>query len=92
MIRENKNQFQSRLPGLSQIPLLGDIFGTTNDSTRRTELVVLITPRAVQNPSVARSINEEFCKMESLKPIYIDRDRNIPERRAFSIARGSRST
>ena len=68
LIRENKTEAQAGLPGLSEIPVIGRLFGTSTDSTRRTELVVLITPRAVQDPSVARKVTEEFRrKLTSLK-------------------------
>ena len=71
LIRENKNRTQSGLPGLYNIPVLGLLFGNTSDSARRTELVILITPRAVQDANAARSITDEFRrKMESLKPFY----------------------
>ena len=59
------------MPGLSKVPVFGFLFGATNDTSRRTELVVLITPRAVRDPSVSREITEEFReRMESLKPLF----------------------
>ena len=71
LIRENKSESESGVPGLSQIPVLGFLFGATNDTSRRTELVILITPRAVRDPSVSREITEEFReRMESLKPLF----------------------
>ena len=69
LIRENKNRTESGVPGLSRIPVLGWLFGSDVDSARRTELVVLITPRAVRDSGVARRITEEFRrKMKGLKP------------------------
>lgn len=60
LMRETKNETQSGVPGLSQIPVLGALFRSSSDTVRRTELVVLITPRAVQDPAVARGITEEM--------------------------------
>ena len=69
LIRENKNLSESAVPGLSRIPGLGWLFGSETDSARRTELVVLITPRAVRDAGAARRITEEFRrKMRGLKP------------------------
>lgn len=80
LIRENQNQTQSGVPGLAEIPLLGPLFGTTVDSTRRTELVVLITPRAVQDPAVARSITEEFRrKLGILKSFHASSGTEEPQ-------------
>ncbi len=69
LIKENDSFTSSGVPGLHKIPILGLLFGQTTDDRSRTELVVLITPRAVQGAAEAREITQEFRdKMESLKP------------------------
>jgi len=73
LIRENKSQTRSGIPGLYKVPILGPLFGQSLDERRRTELVVLITPRAVADSAQARQITEEFRgRMESLKPLTAD--------------------
>jgi len=68
LITENATGSESGVPYLRDIPLLGALFGKTSESNRRTELVVLITPRVVQNSSDARLLTEEYRKrMNSLK-------------------------
>ena len=69
LIRENDNTSGSGIPGLREIPVLGWFFGASNDQITRTELVVLITPRAVRGAVEAREVTDEFReKMDSLKP------------------------
>ena len=69
LIRENKSVAQSGIPGLYKIPFIGHLFGATTKERRRTELVVLITPRALYDSNGARDITDEFRrKMRSLKP------------------------
>ena len=69
LIRENTTFTKSGIPVLHNLPLVGPLFGTTGQSQKRTELVVLITPRAVQSRASALRITDEFRdKMESLKP------------------------
>jgi general secretion pathway protein D len=69
LIRENDSFTQTGIPGLNQLPLIGWLFGATSDERKRTELVVLITPRVVQGRTQARKITNEFrAKMNSLKP------------------------
>ena len=47
---------------------MGWFFGASRDELTRTELVVLITPRAVRGASQARQVTEEFRnKMDGLK-------------------------
>src|SRR5918912_2528644 len=42
------------------LPVLGRLFGTTNDTTDRTELVMLITPHVVRNRDEAQVVTEAF--------------------------------
>ena len=69
LIRENDSLTQTGVPGLNKLPIFGFLFGVTEDDRKRTELVVLITPRVVQGAMEARTITNEFRgKMNSLKP------------------------
>jgi general secretion pathway protein D len=70
LIRENRSESRSGLPVLYRIPVLGSLFGGTSEVARRTELVVLITPRVVRNAAQAGKITREFReKMRSLRPV-----------------------
>jgi general secretion pathway protein D len=59
-VRENKELDRSRLPLLGRIPGVGMLFGNTNNSTSRTELVVLITPHVIRTREDAESASEEL--------------------------------
>lgn len=60
LIRETTSRGQSGVPGLYRLPVVGALFGSTTTSTRRTELVVLLTPRVAHDPGEARIITEDF--------------------------------
>ena len=49
LIRETSTNSKSGIPILKDIPLLGNLFSTTSKVKRRTELIILITPRIVNN-------------------------------------------
>ena len=49
LIEEQANQTQSRIPGLGALPVVGNLFKNKANDTNRTELIVLITPRIVQD-------------------------------------------
>ncbi|MGI9335839.1 MAG: type II secretion system secretin GspD [Gammaproteobacteria bacterium] len=69
LIRDNARNEVRGIPGLVDIPILGLLFGNTIEASERTELVVLITPRAVQGAAQSRKVTDAFrSKMESLKP------------------------
>ena len=69
LIRENKSLVKSGVPLLYKLPLIGPLFGATTQERRRTELVVLITPRVLEDARAAQQITDEFrLKMRSLEP------------------------
>jgi len=70
LILENNTNDSSGVPFLRDIPILGWLFGATKKTNKRTELVVLITPRVVGNQKDARAVTEEFKhRMKGLKPL-----------------------
>lgn len=62
LIRDRATEGESGIPYLRKIPLVGKVFGSTNDTERRTELIVLITPRAVGNDADAREATREYTE------------------------------
>lgn len=59
LIRDRRSVGDSGIPVLKDIPLLGNLFKSTNNSETRTELLVLITPKAVRSPGDLRRVTEE---------------------------------
>jgi general secretion pathway protein D len=58
------------VPLLSDIPILGKLFGSTGKSKTRTELIVLITPRVITDSDDARQITNDYENgFESLAPL-----------------------
>jgi len=47
LVRKNKSNFRQGLPFLSQIPILGQLFGSKRYQSRKTELVIFVTPEVV---------------------------------------------
>ena len=62
LIQETVSNAESGIPLIRRIPLIGTFFGETRDEERRTELLVLITPRVIGDRDDARKITEEFRK------------------------------
>ena len=51
LIREVTNDSSSGLPLLHNLPGLGFLFGVTGDSSQRTELLIIITPKIIKRKS-----------------------------------------
>ena len=62
LIRDDKNAGSSGLPFLSDIPVVGALFGAKTDATTRRELIITITPRVVTDNQQARDVTAEFRK------------------------------
>ena len=68
LIRETKSFDSTGIPLLSKIPLIGAAFGTQTFNRRRTELVLVITPKIVNDPAQAREVTNELRqRMPSLR-------------------------
>ena len=73
LIKDRNLDTKVGLPLLHKIPVLGALFGRTEQTVVRTELLVLLTPRVAGSQSEARSITEELRRrMRNLDPL-IDR-------------------
>jgi general secretion pathway protein D len=77
LIRETKQYGSSGIPLLSKIPVIGAAFGTQTFTRRRTELVLVITPKIISDAAQARQVTQELReRMPSLKGLL--QDLNMP--------------
>ncbi len=68
LIREKRDENESGVPILKDVPVLGNFFKWRTDSRNRTELLVAITPRVVRNMEEAEEVMRKFReKIEDLK-------------------------
>ncbi|WP_225206582.1 type II secretion system secretin GspD [Novosphingobium huizhouense] len=70
LFRNSQSFDKSGLPILSRIPVLGSLlFGSTSNTQRRTELIVLIKPHVLRSPDDLSAITEEMrAKISTLEP------------------------
>ena len=70
LILNNERNEKSGIPVLSDIPILGNLFGSTTKSTTRTELLVLLSPKIVRGERDARHMTEELQnRMREVEPL-----------------------
>lgn len=71
LIKDIENKGNTSIPLLSKIPGLSNLFGSTSNSKNRTELIVLITPRVINNSNEAQQMTIEYSRQfESLAPLH----------------------
>lgn len=80
IITDENNLDRKRVPLLGDVPILGALFGVTSRTSRRSELIVLITPRVIRDIPTALEVTDWFRK--SLKNTYeVIKDREEDERK-----------
>jgi general secretion pathway protein D len=62
LIRTDETRGKAGIPWLSRLPIVGALFGVTDNSRTRTELMLLLTPRVVADQNEARRLTEELQK------------------------------
>lgn len=60
LIRDNRSRTRSGVPYLARIPLFGAFFRSTDKSTRRTELIIMITPRVIRDDEESAVVMDEL--------------------------------
>jgi general secretion pathway protein D len=85
LIKDNRTSGKAGLPLLKDIPVVGSLFSNTNNTGKRTELLVVITPKVVRTDPEIREVSEEL--RDRLKGLEIieqrDRARTTPATRAL---------
>lgn len=70
LIREDSSDAKDGIPIVSEIPVLGPLFGTTNRSRGRTELIVLMSPRVVRGLNDERAMTDDLRnRIRALRPL-----------------------
>ena len=60
LIRESESSARNGVPFLSDIPILGALFGRTTRNAMRSELLIMITPHVIRTPERFREMTEEI--------------------------------
>jgi general secretion pathway protein D len=73
---QTRNESQKQgIPGLSRLPYIGFLFGRDNENFRRTELLLLLTPRVIGDPAEAREL---YDRVRAQRPELVRNLRTHP--------------
>lgn len=76
--KTGRTNSRNKLPLLGDIPLLGNLFRSTSKQSTRTELIVFLTPRVVNNADEAKDLTDK--ELERVRRKAPDAKSRIPER------------
>jgi general secretion pathway protein D len=60
LIQTRKEETKTGIPGLSRIPVVGFLFGADVERLERTELLILVTPRVIGDPTEATDLYQQL--------------------------------
>lgn len=60
LMKDRSHVKREQVPGIGQLPVLGNLFTDKNDKIGRTELLIAITPQVVADRNAIRNISNEF--------------------------------
>jgi general secretion pathway protein D len=63
LIQNRRTNIRIGIPFLNRIPILGYLFGSTEERVERTELILLITPRTVGTPLDANRVTDQMRRV-----------------------------
>jgi general secretion pathway protein D len=70
LIRERATSGRSGIPLLSQIPVIGGVFGQQTKEGSRTELIILLTPTVIKSPEESRAAVDTLINaLDDVRPI-----------------------
>ncbi len=72
LLKESESKTKRKIPLLGDIPLIGGLFTSVDNTTIREELIVFVTPVIVDNPNAHNNYNEGY--LERLKEISLPLD------------------
>lgn len=79
LIRDSKSRTRGGVPLLIKLPLVGSLFGSTSNNNRRTELIVLITPRVIRSTQESEALLDDLAsEFKALRKIFDERKRVAP--------------
>ena len=80
LIRESKSLSRSGFPLISDIPIIGSLFGQTNRNNKRSELIIMITPHVIKDADKFKEFTQEFKdSMRNVRRYADESDRHRSE-------------
>ncbi|MBU1053894.1 MAG: hypothetical protein KKC46_08700 [Proteobacteria bacterium] len=90
LISEQTNSSEEGIPFLSKVPLLGSLFGVTSDETKKTELLIMVTPHVASSSEDADKITKDFqyrvktINKKMIKKIEMEKDEAATQQKTLN--------
>ncbi len=78
LIHDKSDNSRTGIPFLSEIPVLGSLFGSTNRSSNRSELIILITPHVIRSHEKLQDMTQDLKdSLRNVRKLVDDKEEEI---------------
>jgi len=79
LMRDNSTTRQQKVPGLGNVPLIGRLFRSDNDSTQKSNLIIFLQPTILRDGGAVASVTERKFNQMRVLQLVIDKNGTIKQ-------------
>ncbi|MDE0490554.1 type II secretion system secretin GspD [Psychrobacter sp. A3] len=79
LMRDNTTTRQQKVPGLGNVPVLGRLFRSDNDSTQKSNLIIFLQPTILRDGGAVASVTERKYNQMRVLQLVIDKNGTIKQ-------------
>ena len=79
LMRDNSTTRQQKVPGLGNVPVIGRLFRSDNDSTQKSNLIIFLQPTILRDGGAVASVTERKFNQMRVLQLVIDKNGTIKQ-------------
>ncbi|GAF52663.1 general secretion pathway protein D [Psychrobacter sp. JCM 18900] len=79
LMRDNTTTRQQKVPGLGNVPIIGRLFRSDNDSTQKSNLIIFLQPTILRDGGAVASVTERKFNQMRVLQLVIDKNGTIKQ-------------
>lgn len=79
LMRENSTTRQQKVPGLGNVPVIGRLFRSDNDTTQKSNLIIFLQPTILRDGRAVASVTERKFNQMRVLQLVIDKNGTIKQ-------------
>lgn len=79
LMRDNTTTRQQKVPGLGNVPVLGRLFRSDNDTTQKSNLIIFLQPTILRDGGAVASVTERKFNQMRVLQLVIDKNGTIKQ-------------
>ena len=79
LMRDNTSTQQQKVPGLGNVPVIGRLFRSDNDSTQKSNLIIFLQPTILRDGGAVASVTERKFNQMRVLQLVIDKNGTIKQ-------------